>query len=77
MVSFSGVMMCLFYRWSNAYIESNAPSLVVTSAPVGPKKKKAKMSMTESARFLASSQYLRLIAALVVGYGERNDFVCC
>ena len=38
------------------------------------KKKKPKMSMTESMKFLASSQYLRLIASLVLGYGLSINF---
>jgi AAA family ATP:ADP antiporter len=78
MVNFSGLMICLFYRWSNAYIEKTAGvsedakddsargELLVKQK----KKKKSKMTMIESARFLASSEYLRLIATLVVGYGE-------
>jgi AAA family ATP:ADP antiporter len=42
--------------------------------PVEKKKKKPKMSMVESAKFLASSQYLRLIAMLVLGYGLSINF---
>ncbi|GKY90903.1 TLC ATP/ADP transporter [Mayamaea pseudoterrestris] len=38
------------------------------------KKKKPKMSMAESAKFLAQSQYLRLIATLVLGYGLSINF---
>lgn len=38
------------------------------------KKKKPSMSMSESAKFLASSQYLRLIATLVLGYGLSINF---
>lgn len=38
------------------------------------KKKKPKMSMVESIKFLASSQYLRLIASLVLGYGLSINF---
>ena len=38
------------------------------------KKKKPKLSMTESAKFLAGSQYLRLIAMLVLGYGLSINF---
>ena len=41
----------------------------VEAAGTKKKKKKPKMSLSESARFLASSQYLRLIASLVLGYG--------
>lgn len=76
MVTFSGVMICLFYKWSNAYIESVERGDGATMASMGEaqppkKKKKAKMTMFESAKFLASSEYLRLIATLVLGYGER------
>lgn len=88
MITLSGVMICLFYGWSNAYIErteakagaettiTTANGIVVASSSVQgrgkeKKKKKAKMTMVESARFLASSEYLRLIAALVVGHGEN------
>eukprot|EP00578_Thalassiosira_sp_NH16_P029460 CAMPEP_0181087910 /NCGR_PEP_ID=MMETSP1071-20121207/6514_1 /TAXON_ID=35127 /ORGANISM="Thalassiosira sp., Strain NH16" /LENGTH=544 /DNA_ID=CAMNT_0023169809 /DNA_START=182 /DNA_END=1819 /DNA_ORIENTATION=+ len=76
LVTFSGVMMCLFYRWSNAYIESTAGMLSTDNAPQAakPKKKKSKMSMVESARFLASSEYLRLIAIMVLGYGLSINF---
>ena len=86
MVTFSGVMICLFYKWSNEYIEKLAAkneaagggsgggervgSSSSSSSQVQKKKKKTKMSMVDSARFLASSEYLRLIAALVLGYGE-------
>jgi len=90
LITFSGVMICLFYGWSNAYIErteAKAEAGVATTAKgfVGgagsdassaaqsrKKKKKAKMTMVESARFLASSEYLRLIATLVLGYGEEK-----
>ena len=66
MITFSGVMICLFYKWANEFIELSS----VVGSEVQNKKKKAKMTMVESTRFLASSEYLRLIAALVLGYGE-------
>lgn len=66
MITFSGVMICLFYKWANEFIELSS----VVGSEVRNKKKKAKMTMVESTRFLASSEYLRLIAALVLGYGE-------
>lgn len=74
LVTLSGVLICSFYKWSNDYIEKSAMLNGVQDgygAKVQ-KKKKAKMSMVESARFLASSEYLRLIAVLVVGYGEND-----
>lgn len=74
MVTFSGIMICLFYKWSNDYIEKIA---ILEAGDEGgkeaqpqKKKKKAKMTMAESAKFLASSEYLRLIATLVLGYGK-------
>lgn len=66
LVTFSGIMICLFYKWSNEFLERNN----VLTGEVQEKKKKAKMTMAESTRFLASSEYLRLIAALVLGYGK-------
>lgn len=79
MVNFSGLMICLCYRWSNAYIEKTEGTPLAAedgserdaAAVKRKKKKKSKMTMIESARFLASSEYLRLIATLVVGYGEH------
>lgn len=72
LITFSGVMICAFYKLSNDYIEKTAGVSEVGSGEKvqKKKKKKAKMTMSESARFLASSEYLRLIAVLVVGYGE-------
>uniref|UniRef100_A0A7S4JV62 ADP,ATP carrier protein n=1 Tax=Odontella aurita TaxID=265563 RepID=A0A7S4JV62_9STRA len=85
--TFAGVMMCLFYSLSVAYMERQQRAKEEAEATSGgrggdekeaepvpvpaPKKKgkKPKMSMTESARFLASSQYMRLIAILVLSYG--------
>eukprot|EP00984_Skeletonema_dohrnii_P001575 scaffold489_cov116-Skeletonema_dohrnii-CCMP3373.AAC.3 len=48
--------------------------MVTFAGVVQKKKKKAKMTMSESTRFLASSEYLRLIAALVLGYGLSINF---
>lgn len=75
LITFSGVMICSMYKWSNNYIEKTAGLLeheVESEDRATKKKKKAKMTMSESARFLASSEYLRLIAALVLGYGEHQ-----
>lgn len=69
LITFSGVMICTFYKWSNDYIEKTAGLGEVESGAKA-QKKKAKMTMAESIRFLASSEYLRLIAVLVLGYGE-------
>lgn len=83
LVNFSGLMICIFYKWSNSYIEKTSGLPVETEIGSGQvalsvkqKKKKSKMTMIESARFLASSEYLRLIATLVVGYGTYSSMNC-
>jgi ATP:ADP antiporter, AAA family len=76
----AGTMICFFYYSATSFIESlEAKRLAEGGGGSGggekiTKKKKAKMSMSESAKFLASSQYLRLIAALVLGYGLSINF---
>lgn len=84
-VSLAGIMICLFYHWSSTFVErtessskdsirSSSDTHKNTAAASKPTKKKPKMSMMESARFLAGSQYLRLIATLVLGYGLSINF---
>jgi AAA family ATP:ADP antiporter len=74
-VTLSGIMICVFYQLSWSYVKrTEAKRLAETGEKPAPKKKKPKMSMAESAKFLASSQYLRLIAALVLGYGLSINF---
>jgi AAA family ATP:ADP antiporter len=85
LVTLSGIMICLFYRWSNIYIhrtEASSSSNISSSSTTSTetikkktkKKKKTKMTMMESTKFLASSEYLRLIATLVLGYGLSINF---
>ena len=81
-VLLSGVMICVFYYASTSFIERTEQVKVDDDKDVDgqgnklekKKKKKPTMSMMESAKFLASSQYLRLIAALVLGYGLSINF---
>lgn len=80
-VLFAGSMICLFYHLANSYIERVElvqPPEGTTAEAEGEKKadkpKKPKMSMGESAKFLASSQYLRLVSMLVLGYGLSINF---
>ena len=74
-VTLAGVMICTFYHASTRHIEKTEPKSAETPSEGKPqKKKKPTMSMVESAKFLASSQYLRLIAALVLGYGLSINF---
>ena len=73
-ITFSGIMICIYYQLSSQYVEKTEGKVESTDGVVSPKKKKPKMSMKDSAKFLASSQYLRLIAALVLGYGLSINF---
>lgn len=52
----------------------SSSTAATTTGKTAAKKKKPKMSMSESIRFLASSEYLRLIATLVVSYGLSINF---
>ena len=54
--------------------EGVAATTAIVEEPKPQKKKKPSMSMKDSAKFLASSQYLRLIATLVLGYGLSINF---
>ena len=74
-------MICTFYKLATDYVErTEGISLTNTAVKTddegkaGGKKKKPKMSMAESAKFLANSRYLRLVAALVLGYGLSINF---
>jgi len=69
-VTISGILACLFYALSNLH---SGKEKVVPNIPKQ-KKMKQTMSLMESAKFLASSQYLRMIAILVVGYGLSINF---
>lgn len=72
-ITFAGVMICIFYHLSSNLAEKEMSDAMKAGTPV-PKKKKSKMSMGESIKFLASSQYLRLIGMLVLGYGLSINF---
>jgi AAA family ATP:ADP antiporter len=73
-ITLSGIMICFFYRTCTSYIERTEGKKLNESQPSSTKKKKVKPSMMESAKFLANSQYLRLIATLVLGYGLSINF---
>ena len=79
-VLFAGIMICTFYHLSTSFIEKEqalhdaSNKTPTTEIRTTPKKKKSKMSMTESIKFLTSSQYLRLIGMLVLGYGLSINF---
>lgn len=77
-IMFAGVMICVFYHFSNSFIDNEQAKTASSNNDANktsvPKKKKGKMSMTDSIKFLTSSQYLRLIGMLVLGYGLSINF---
>jgi AAA family ATP:ADP antiporter len=76
--TFAGVMICVFYHLSSNNIEMERLRTISHASPmsstVKPKKTKPKLSMIESFKFLSSSQYLRLLGMLVLGYGLSINF---
>jgi len=84
-VTLAGFMVCVFYYLSANLVDMERRYLAtavmdgsgyVPIQRTGPKKKNKenKMSMSDSIKCLASSQYLRLILTLVVGYGLSISF---
>lgn len=77
-VTFAGVMICYFYNAATRYIEQTEKDNVavgsVNTNKQSKKKQKPSMGIVQSSKFLASSQYLRLIATLVLGYGLSINF---
>ena len=76
-VTFAGAMICTFYHLSCSLLEKEEDTknyVPNTSVSAVTKQKKPKMSMVQSFKFLASSQYLRLIGTLVLGYGLTINF---
>lgn len=70
-ITMAGINVCVFYTLSRRFMARHEES---SSAQKKEKKSKPKMSMMDSMKFLASSQYLRLVAALVIGYGLSINF---
>ena len=76
-VAISGFMACSFYELSHQYIDrlnQKYGTADAASSVAVKKKKKEKLSMAESAKFLVSSPYLRYILTLVLGYGLTINF---
>ena len=73
-ITLSGGMICGLHHIVNKFV-SRTESTPKTDTPVIQKPKKKKMSMKESIKFLASSQYLGLVTCLVVGYGLMYNFL--
>jgi len=73
MVVFSGFMIIAIYWWINKNVLTD-PRFFNPDEVKG-KKKKPKMSMTESFKYLASSPYILCLAVLVISYGISINLV--
>ena len=73
----SGTVMLSLYQYmqSKVMTDPNCVSPATQLKATSTKKKKKKMSMGDSARFLASSKYIRNLATLVVSYGMAINIV--
>lgn len=69
----SGGVLLGTYAWMQKNVVSQQEAAVQKKAP--PRKKRPKMSLGESAKFLLSSQYIRNLAVLVVSYGMCINLV--
>lgn len=67
------IMIALYYYLNESVLKD--PSFLPEVGQAPKKKKKPKMSIGESIRFLLNSQYLALIGVLVVAYGMCINFV--
>jgi len=65
-VASGGVLLAAYKYMQDKIVSKDA---VMSSAKKFPRKKKARMTMKESAQFLISSPYIRDLATLVISYG--------
>ena len=74
MVVLSGVAVLAIYWWINKYVLTD-PRFYDQNARKASNKKKTKMSLGQSLKFLLSSRYMLLIATLVIAYGMCINLV--
>jgi len=74
MVVLAGIAIVAVYWWINRYILTN-PLFYDPNQERAPKKKKAKMSLGESFKFLFTSKYILCLAVLVIAYGISINLV--
>lgn len=70
----SGIFVLFLYSWMNAYVLTD-PALYDPIQAGGKKKKKEKLSLTESFKMIFTSKYLGLIVILVLAYGISINLV--
>ena len=70
----SGLFIILLYTWINANVLTD-PALYDSSQTGSKKKKKVKLSLSESFKMIFTSKYLGLVVALVLAYGVSINLV--
>ncbi|MGC0371798.1 MAG: hypothetical protein DGJ47_000499 [Rickettsiaceae bacterium] len=73
LVIINSFIVLYLYKWVNNHVLTD-PSLYDPSK-IGPKKKKAKLSLVDSFKMIFTSRYLGLIAMLVFSYGVSINLV--
>ena len=70
----AGIAIMIVYWWINRNVLTD-PRFYDPEEVKGPKKKKTKMSMGESFKFLFTSKYILCLAVLVIAYGISINLV--
>lgn len=73
-ISMAGIAICCLHHIINIFVERTEDAQNLP-AKIDDKKKKKKMNMMDSLRFLSSSHYLGLVTTLVLGYGIMYNFL--
>lgn len=74
-IAISGVAICFIHHVINVIVERTESPIDQPSNPEKKNKKKNKISLIDSIRFLSSSRYLYLVTTLVLGYGILYNFL--
>mmetsp|Transcript_21352 Transcript_21352/g.25434 ORF Transcript_21352/g.25434 Transcript_21352/m.25434 type:complete len:490 (-) Transcript_21352:273-1742(-) len=76
-ISMAGIAICCLHHIINVFVErtEDTQNLPAKNDDQKGTKKKNKMNMMDSLRFLSSSHYLGLVTTLVLGYGIMYNFL--
>jgi AAA family ATP:ADP antiporter len=75
MVSLSGLLIMAIYYWMQKNVLTDPRLYQEDQGSSGGKKKKPKLSLSESCRYIVKSPYLGLIAVMVLAYGISINLV--